>query len=101
MVNTAVYVSKLEMTIGKPQKRLLIQKQKSIANGLKRRAKMRLIDLDKIDVFNQEPSEVVFDVIHAEPVDAMPLSFITDITQRDICLVYRGCLLMLLEKWRL
>lgn len=31
----------------------------------------------------------------------IPISFIKEIIQRDICLVYRGCLLMLLEKWRL
>jgi len=36
----------------------------------------------------------------AEPVDAIPVEFIEKITHRDICLVYRGCLLMLLEKWR-
>ena len=32
--------------------------------------------------------------------DFIPISFIEKITHRDICLVYRGCLLMLLEKWR-
>ena len=30
----------------------------------------------------------------------IPISFIEEIIHRDICLVYRGCLLMLLEKWR-
>ena len=33
-------------------------------------------------------------------VEAIPIGFIEEILHRDICLVYRGCLLMLLEKWR-
>jgi len=32
--------------------------------------------------------------------ETIPISFIRKILGRDICLVYRGCLLMLLEKWR-
>ena len=32
--------------------------------------------------------------------DSVPIKFIEEIIHRDICLVYRGCLLMLLEKWR-
>lgn len=58
---------------------MLIQKQKNIANGLRR---MRMN--------NEELAEKY-----------IPISFIKEIIQRDICLVYRGCLLMLLEKWRL
>ena len=43
----------------------------------------------------------VKECIEAEKeVDAIPISFIEKIIHRDICLVYRGCLLMLLEKWK-
>lgn len=37
---------------------------------------MRLIDLDKIDVFHQEDEDIVFDIIHATPVDAIPIEWI-------------------------
>ena len=57
---------------------------------------MRLIDADKL------PMDIEWeDIENAPTVETMPISFIKEITQRDICLVYRGCLLMLLEKWRL
>lgn len=39
---------------------------------------MRLIDLDKIDVFHQEPEDVVFDIIHAIPVDAIPIEWLEE-----------------------
>lgn len=39
----------------------------------------RYIDLDKIDVFHQEDEDVVFDIIHATPVDAIPIEWIEDI----------------------
>jgi hypothetical protein len=78
MANTAGYVFKAERTTGKLRKRFAIQKLKSIASGLKRRLKMN----------NEELAEKY-----------IPISFIREITERDICLVYRGCLLMLLDKW--
>lgn len=37
---------------------------------------VRLIDLDKIDVFNQTSEQVVFDIIHAEPVEAIPVGWL-------------------------
>lgn len=39
---------------------------------------MRLIDLDEIDVFHQDPEDVVFDIIHAIPVDAIPTKWIKE-----------------------
>ena len=36
---------------------------------------MRLIDADKIN-FNQDDTEVVFEVLHAEPIEAIPISWI-------------------------
>ena len=39
---------------------------------------MRLIDLDKIDVFHQEDEDIVFDIIHAIPVDAIPIEWIEE-----------------------
>ena len=67
---------------------------------------MRLIDADRLayDQITEDDSylTISYDEIKETPtVEAIPISFIREITERDICLVYRGCLLMLLEKWRL
>lgn len=42
---------------------------------------VRLIDLDKIDVFNQTSEQVVFDIIHAEPVEAIPVEIIMNVLE--------------------
>lgn len=36
---------------------------------------MRLINLDKIDL-KQSDDNIVFDIIHAEPVDAIPVGWL-------------------------
>ena len=38
--------------------------------------------------------------IEYDPKKHIDIAFIEKLIHRDICLVYRGCLLMLLEKWR-
>ena len=38
---------------------------------------MRLIDADKIN-FNQDDTEVVFEVLHAEPIEAIPVEWLKD-----------------------
>ena len=45
---------------------------------------MRLIDLDKIDVFHQEDEDVVFDIIHAIPVDAITTDWIEQYIENEI-----------------
>ena len=65
---------------------------------------MRLIDADRLayDQITEDDSylTISYDEIKETPtIEAMPISFIKEITERDICLVYRGCLLMLLDKW--
>ena len=57
---------------------------------------MRLIDLDKIDVFHQEDEDIVFDIIHATPVDAIPMDFITKFMVKHDWYEYD----LLVEAWR-
>ena len=43
---------------------------------------MRLIDADKIN-FNQDDTEVVFEVLHAEPIEAIPVEWLLNHTPHD------------------
>jgi len=41
-------------------------------------ADQRLVDINKIDLFHQDAEDTVFDLIHAEPVDAIPVKWLED-----------------------
>lgn len=66
---------------------------------------MRLIDLDKIDVFHQEDEDIVFDIIHATPVDAIPIEWIKSWIDRNArntgyTYVYVFPVVEMLDDWR-
>lgn len=64
---------------------------------------MRLIDLDKIDVFHQEDEDVVFDIIHATPVDAIPIERLEQEIDRYIDLGLNSVareLRTIIDEWR-
>ena len=63
---------------------------------------MRLIDLDKIDVFHQKDEDVVFDIIHATPIDAIPIDYINDWMDKNShgYTSYMMPIVDLVEDWR-